>query len=295
MPDADEAPDQLGQWQIGEELGRGGFGVVYQAIDRDNGEHRAIKLMRPQKAPDLRENARISRELENGRSLVHRNVVSTYASGRADDSYFLVMEFCAGGNVAQVVQSQGPFGVEEAMKMIFDVLAGLEYAHSVPVMMVTARGEPVKAVGLVHRDIKPHNVLIGTAGSDRVYKIADFGLAKAFELAGMSDLTKTGTLQGTTQFMCRQQMANYKRAKPEVDVWAAAATLYYALTGSLPRDFPPGRRPSEMIYATQPVPIAARGVEVPDRLARTIDEALRDRPGLRYQTSAEFRAALEAA
>ena len=294
VDDADQWPGQLGQWQAGEELGRGGFGVVYQAIDRDSGEFRAIKLIRPQQSPDTRHEALIRRELENGRSMVHRNIVSTYASGRADDIYFLVMEFCAGGNVAQMVKSQGPLGAEEAMKMTFDVLAGLEYAHSAPVTAVTADGEPIPAVGLVHRDIKPENVLIGTGGSDRMYKIADFGLAKAFELAGMSRMTLTGTKAGTVWFMCRHQVVNSKRARPEADVWAAAATLYYALTGSLTRDFPPDRDPYRMVSMTQPVPIAARGVKVPDRLARVVDEALRDRPEIRYQTSAEFRAALEA-
>ncbi len=292
--DADEWPGQPGQWQIGEELGRGGYGVVYQAIDRDSGEYRAIKQIRPQQAPDKQHDAMIRRELENGRSLVHPNIVTTYASGRADDSYFLIMEFCAGGNVAQLVKSQGPFGAEEAMKMTFDVLAALEYAHSAPVTAVTADGEPVPAVGLVHRDIKPANVLIRTGGGDRVYKVADFGLAKAFGLAGTSRLTLTGTKGGTASFTCRHQATNYKHAKPEADVWAAAATLYYALTGSLTREFPAGRDPWRMVSITQPVPIAARDVKVPDRLARVVDEALRDRPEIRYQTSAEFRAALEA-
>jgi serine/threonine-protein kinase len=178
--------------------------------------------------------------------------------------------------------------------MIFDLLGGLEYAHSASVASVTASGEPVRAVGLVHRDIKPQNVLIGTGGGDRVYKIADFGLAKAFGLAGASDMTKTGATAGTPGFMCRQQVTNYKHAKPEVDVWGAAATLYYALTGFPPRDFPRGRDPWNVVIQTQPVPIAARGIKVPDRLARVIDEALPDRPRIRYQTSAEFRAALEA-
>ena len=292
--DADERLGQLGQWQIGEELGRGGYGVVYQAVDRDSGEYRAIKLIRPQQAPDTRDEALIRRELDNGRSMVHRNIVSTYASGRTDDIYFLVMEFCAGGNVAQTVKSQGPFGAEEAVQMTFDVLAGLEYAHSATVTAVTADGQLIPTVGLVHRDIKPQNVLIDTGGGNRVYKVADFGLAKAFGLAGMSRITLTGTKAGTVWFMCRHQVINFKRAKPEADIWAAAATLYYALTGFLTRDFPPGRDPWRVVSMTQPVPIAARGVKVPDRLARVVDEALRDRPEIRYQTSAEFRAALEA-
>lgn len=295
MADLDAWPGQLGQWQIGEKLGEGGFGVVYHAIDRGSGEHRAIKKIRQPPPADAVRDALIRRELENCQALAHRNIVRTYASGKADDSYFLVTELCVGGDVARIVKSQGLFGAEEAMKMIVDVLAGLEYAHSAPVMSVTASGEPVQAAGLVHRDIKPQNVFAGTGGSDRVYKIGDFGMAKAFGLAGLSGITDREETGGTPTFMCYQQVVNYKYAKPEVDVWAAAATLYYVLTGSPPRDFPRDcGDPWGVVIGTQPVPIAERGVTVPGRLARVIDEALADRPQIRFQSAAEFRAALEA-
>jgi serine/threonine protein kinase len=287
-------PDELSPWRIGDELGRGGMGVVYSAADRDSGEDRAIKVI-SSVAPDDARDALFRRELKICESLAHRNIVRSYASGQADKFYFLVTELCAGGSVARAVKSHGVFTVDQAMKMIFDVLAGLEYVHSVPVTSTIASGESAQVVGLVHRDVKPANILIRTGAGDRVYVVADFGLAKAFRLAGMSGVTtKAGTQAGTPDFMCRQQVGNYKYSKPEVDVWAAAATLYYALTGCLPRDFPPGQNPWSVVTGTQPVSIAKRGRTVPERLARVIDEALVDRPGIRYQTAAEFRAALEA-
>src|SRR5262249_62098035 len=91
--------------------------------------------------------------------------------------------------------------------------------------------------GLVHRDIKPANLFLTGWGSGRLVKVGDFGLAKAFAESGLSGGTRTGDVGGTYEFMCRQQVAYYKDAGPEVDVWSLAASLYYLLTGQTPRDF----------------------------------------------------------
>ena len=95
--------------------------------------------------------------------------------------------------------------------------------------------------------------------------------------------------------MARQQVLNYKYVRPEVDVWAAAATLYTMLTGHTPRDFPPGKDPWRLVLRTDPVPILDRGVALPTGLARVIDEALLDRPEIKFKSAAAFRAALESA
>ena len=94
-----------------------------------------------------------------------------------------------------------------------------------------------QVTGLVHRDITPRNIFISISEDIPSAKISDFGLAKAFELAGLSGNTRTGNFSGTLGFICKQQLINYKYARPEVDVWAAAAVLYYMLTGMPPRDF----------------------------------------------------------
>jgi serine/threonine-protein kinase len=106
-------------------------------------------------------------------------------------------------------------------------------------------------------------------------------------------MTQTGVAAGTPAFMPRQQVLNFKYSKPEVDVWAAAASLYFLLTGVTPRDFVPGRDAWRTIWETDPVSIRKRGVPVPPRLSEIIDEALVDRPEIKFKEVAQFRAALE--
>jgi serine/threonine protein kinase len=251
--------------------------------------------MLPQIAVEPGADALFRREIENCQALRHPNVVRTYASGRAGGVYFLAMEFCEGGSLDQIVQREGPLAVEEAVTTTLNVLAGLEYAHAAPIGVAGPDGAVVQSRGLVHRDVKPQNIFLTRRGGRQTGKVGDFGLAKAFELAGMSALTRTGTSAGTPAFMPRQQVLNFRYAKPEVDVWATAASLYYALTGHTPRDFLPGRDPWRTVWDTAPVPIAERGIPVPDRLARVIDEALLDNPEIRFKTAAALRQALEGA
>ncbi|TVT55841.1 serine/threonine protein kinase [Amycolatopsis rhizosphaerae] len=279
---------ELAQWLIGEEIGRGGMGVVYAATDQDTGEPCALKIITT--GPDAA--AHVRREIENSRQLEHPNIVRTHAGGLVRDIPYMALELCAHGNLAQRVREQGPLPADQAVSLITQVLAGLEYAHAAPVTATDAHGGRVDTVGLVHRDVKPQNILLAGAGD--VAKVADFGLAKAFQLAGLSGLTRTGSSAGTPAFMPRQQVIDFKYATPAVDVWAAAASLYFALTAHTPRDFRPGKDPWLTAWRSRPVPLRQRGVPVPDRLATLLDEALADDPDLRFGTATELRAALEA-
>jgi serine/threonine protein kinase len=207
------------------------------------------------------------------------------------------MELCKGGNLASAVKDRGPLPAELAVPMFLDVLSALEYAHSLPISAVTRRGA-LNVTGVVHRDLKPANIFLtsGTEAdstSDARAKVGDFGLSKAFEVAGLSGLTRTGTAAGTPEFMPRQQLLDYKYASPAVDVWAAAASLYYAISGHCPRDFPAGRDKWHVVWTTEPVPLAQRGIPVPDKLARVLDVALADgEDDLPYATVAELREAI---
>ena len=148
---------------------------------------------------------------------------------------------------------------------------------------------------MVHRDIKPHNLLLTGDPSHPRVKIADFGLAKSYDLAGASGVTRTGASAGTPAFMPRQQVVNFKYVQPDVDVWAVAASLYFVLSGGrTPRDFPPDRDPWLTAWHSRPVPLAERAPDVPPRLARLVDEALTDTPRIRFPTAAALRSALEA-
>lgn len=283
---------ELRAWEFGRQLGSGATGSVHAATERATGARRAIKLVSANDQPDAVADARVRREIDNCLFLLHPNVVRGYCGGRAGLTYFLVMELCAGGNLHSAVAHGRPLDPRSAVLLFLDVLSGLEYAHSAQVEVLGPRG-PMTVTGLVHRDVKPQNIFL--VYSSRA-KVGDFGLAKAFEAAGISGLTRTGSAAGTPAFMPRQQLLDYKYAPPAVDVWAAAASLYFALSGFTPRDFPEGRDPWRIVWDTPPVPLARRGVAVPPALAAVLDGALADeRDELPYATVAEFRQAVEAA
>jgi len=188
----------------------------------------------------------------------------------------------------------GRLSVEEAGPIILQTLDGLEYAHNVSVKVTLRDGSVKDAVGLVHRDLSPQNIFVSGSGPSRVAKVADFGLAKAFDTAGLSGHTRTGVAAGKPWFMPRQQVVNFKYAKPDVDVWAAAACLYNMLTGQFPRNFKRGRDVWHTVLATDPVPIRRRDRSIPKRLAEVIDHALIDKPEIPIKTAAELKRALEA-
>jgi serine/threonine protein kinase len=287
-----EHADELRPWQIEQEIGRGSNGVVHAAIDRVTGEKRAVKLLRPDGHADAAGDALVLREIGHCIALRHSSVVRSYAGGRAASGYFLVMELCEGGNLASAVARNGPLPAATALPLFLGVLSGLEYAHSLPVQVMTQSGL-ISVTGLVHRDLKPANIFLT---DDSNAKVGDFGLAKAFEAAGISGLTQSGFTAGTPAFMPRQQLLDYKYASPAVDVWAVAASLYYALTGHSPRDFPPGRDPWRVVWDTPAVPLAYRGAIVPAALEHVLDHALQDEEDdLPFATASDFRQAIEAA
>jgi serine/threonine protein kinase len=143
--------------------------------------------------------------------------------------------------------------------------------------------------GFVHRDLKPDNVLFA---GDGTAKLADFGLAKSFQQAGLSGMTATGAFAGTYFFMPREQLTSFRQARPASDVWSMAATLYYLLTGQYARDFGAHPDPLAVILRGGVVPIRRRDASVPEELAGVIDRALSDEAEERYPTAREFASAL---
>ena len=195
-----------------------------------------------------------------------------------------------------MTQRGGILSIDDASTITLQTLEGLHYAHNADVPCVKlADGRLGRGRGLVHRDIKPSNIFLSGSGPARVAKVGDYGLAKAFDAAGLSGQTRTGSLAGTPHFMPRQQVVNLKYAKPEVDVWAMAASLYNMLTGCVPRDFPRGKDRWQVVLQTAPVPIRKRQASIPKRLAEVIDLALVDQPSLHFTTAAAFKQALERA
>jgi serine/threonine protein kinase len=187
----------------------------------------------------------------------------------------------------------GKLSIDEARPIILQALDGLHYAHHAEIPNVKLKDGGIgQGRGLVHRDLKPQNIFLSTASGSRVAKLGDYGLSKAFDMAGLSGHTCTGDIAGTPQFMSRQQVLRFKEVRPEADVWAMAATLYNMLTGCFPRDFPGGKDPWQLILETSVVPIRQRIPAIPSKLAKVVDHALVDEPEVGFKSAAEFKQAL---
>ncbi|MDT9338650.1 serine/threonine-protein kinase [Trichodesmium erythraeum 21-75] len=232
-------------------------------------------------------------EIENIKALNHRNVVKLKDYSYSEQRFFLTLEYCHGDSIEDLLDRYGDrLSISMSVKIIIQALDGLEYAHNAEIPYIKkADGSFGKGKGLVHGRIKPANIFISNINSSTVVKIANYGIAKAFNLAGFSRQIITRNKGETFRFMPRQQIINFKHIKPEVDVWAMAATLYNMLTGEYPRDFV-GKDPILTILQTKPVPIRQRNIYIPQLLAEVIDLALIDEPEIYFKTAEEFRQAL---
>ncbi len=275
-------------------LGKGGFGEVYLAQHNDSAKLIALKIMLPAIAANENAVQRFLRETENTKALQHPHVVQLIDYGFFEGIFFFTMEYCAGGTVADLMQQQGgKLPVDIAVAITLQILDGLEYSHNAEIPYVKlGNGGFGKGRGLVHRDLKPGNVFLNYNNDGKlIVKIGDYGLAKAFDLAGLSGQTMTGTKAGTPVFIPRQQVLNFKYTQPEVDVWAAAACLYNMLTGVYPRNFI-GNDVFLAVLMNDPVPIRERDASIPQRLAEVIDLGLGEKPEIYFKSAVEFKKAL---
>jgi len=267
----------VGEYEVGPVLGKGGTGVVHRARRQSDGLEVAIKLVQPSRIAGPEARALLLREVEVTRRLRHPNMVELLDCGEDGSGFFWVMEYCPAGSVGARVLRQGPLDVAAAGLLAVQALEGLAFAH----------GE-----GFVHRDLKPDNLLIAPDGSA---KLADFGLAKSFEQAGLSGMTATGAAAGTLAFMPREQITGFRRLRPVSDVWSLGATLYYMLTGQTPREFGGGRDPLAVVLEGRIVPLRQRDPRLPTRLAAVVDRAIADDPLERPSSAQEFKDAVREA
>lgn len=276
-------------------IGKGGFGEVYLARHDSTQKLVALKVMLPEIAAHQYAIDLFLREAQNTKALHHLHIVQLYEFGYSDGVFFLTMEYCDRGSVADLMQSRGGrLSIDTSLEIILQVLEGLEYAHQAEIPDVKlADGSIATGKGLVHRDLKPSNIFLTKSKHRSVAKIGDYGLAKAFDLAGLSGQTLTGKKAGTPAFMPRQQILNFKYVQPEVDVWAAAASLYAMLTGQIPRNL--AGDPLLAVLKNDAVPIRDRDRNIPKKLAKVIDLALQDNPEIYFKSVKEFKQALLAA
>jgi hypothetical protein len=278
-------------------IAEGGMGSIH-LVRNTSGKTFAMKTLVPRAYYSEEAVQRFEREAKLLGQLNHPNIVRQLDFGQIGAHYYTLTEYCEMGDLAQLVRkSGGKLLVPIATKIILQALTALEYAHSASVKVKLADGSEASAHGIVHRDIKPQNILLGSASGsqgaknadgDYTVKLADFGIAKAFETSGQSGLTHTGTMIGTLAFMPKQQALNFRYSKPDVDVWAIAATYYYLLTGYSAKCFIDDDDLLEAIEGAA-VPILKRNPNVPRKLAEVIDRALIDNPEIGVKSISEFK------
>ncbi|MEQ1570626.1 MAG: serine/threonine-protein kinase [Myxococcota bacterium] len=204
-----------GRYVLLRELGRGGTAIVHLANDLHHQRECAIKVLAPKFAAreDIRQ--RFRRECEAMHQIRHPNVLKVYTWGIADGSMFLVSEFAAGGSVGTWVRQNGPMGPVRAIEVITQVCDGVGAAH---------------AMGVVHRDVKPDNVLVSGDGTIRV---CDFGIAQV-RVMDEDPLTRTGSSMGTMGFMSPEQIDQPRDVDRRADVYSIGTTLWYLLCARVP-------------------------------------------------------------
>ncbi len=273
---------KLSNYKMQKKLGAGGMGAVYLLRHKQDGHLAALKVMLSKVAVDKVARHDFLREIENTRKLQHPHVVKFLDSGVETQAFYFLIEYCEGGSVDQLMKRYGrPLTLAEAEPIMLGALEGLTYAHE---------------QGIVHRDVKPQNILLSGTETKWHAKLADLGLAKSYISAGFSGMTVTGGgFSGSLLFMPREQMINFKYVKPVSDVWAMGATLYFMLTGNVPRPSKPGQDPINAILSGQIIPMRQCDPKIPTGIAAVIDRSLAVNAKDRYQTAGEMLKALTAA
>lgn len=277
-------------------LGRGSTSTVFLVTHKKNQTRLALKVMLPSITENTWARKSFLREAALGQALRHPNVARIYESGSYCRVHYALMEYCPGGSSEEerLQADNGRLSPQRALSIILPVLDGLDYLHRVKLATRRPDGESRRSTrGLIHRDLKPANIFLG--GEDGLTpKIADIGVAKFHGRGGSCD-TRTGAMAGSPATMPRQQAMNFKYAGPEVDVWAAAASLYKLLTGEYPRYFPSERDPWQVVMSEKPRPLRHLLPQAPKHLTETLDEALVDDPAILHQSALSLKAALMAA
>jgi eukaryotic-like serine/threonine-protein kinase len=258
-----------GRYRIMRKLGTGGMANVYLAEDQELGRRVAIKILDDRHASDEQFIERFRREAKNAAGLSHPNIVSIYDRGEAEGTYYIAMEYLDGRSLKELIVSRGPAPVNVAVDYARQILAAVRFAHR---------------NGIVHRDIKPHNVLVDAEGR---LKVTDFGIARA----GASQMTEAGSIIGTAQYLSPEQ-ARGAPVDQTSDLYSVGVVLYELLTGVVPFT---GDTPVEIAMkhlSAIPDPPSSKRSDIPRDLDMIILRALAKDPAERYQSAEEMDADL---
>jgi eukaryotic-like serine/threonine-protein kinase len=254
-----------GRYRIIRRLGSGGMANVYLAEDEELGRRVAIKVLDEKHAKDEQFVERFRREAKNAASLSHPNIVSIYDRGEAEGTFYIAMEYVEGRTLKDLILARGPLPVDQAVSYARQILSALRFAHR---------------KGIVHRDIKPHNVLVDNDGR---LKVTDFGIARA----GASQMTEAGSIIGTAQYLSPEQ-ARGAPVDQRSDLYSVGVVLTEMLTGAVPFT---GDTPVEIAMkhiSAVPKPPSVSRPDVPEDLDLVTVRALAKDPRERFQTAEEM-------
>src|SRR6188768_3788228 len=254
-----------GRYRIIRKLGAGGMADVYLAEDQELGRRVAIKILNDRHAADDSFIERFRREAKNAAGLSHPNIVSIYDRGEAEGTYYIAMEFLDGRSLKELIVGRGPAPIKTAIDYARQILAAVGFAHK---------------HGIVHRDVKPHNVLVGGEGR---LKVTDFGIARA----GASQMTEVGSIIGTAQYLSPEQ-AKGAPVDQTSDLYSVGIVLYELLTGKVPFT---GDSPVEIAMkhiSAIPEPPSSLRPDIPEDLDLIVLRALGKTPEDRYPSAEEM-------
>ncbi|HTA36228.1 MAG TPA: protein kinase, partial [Solirubrobacteraceae bacterium] len=265
-------PDTVidGRYKVISRVGSGGMADVYLAEDQLLGRQVAVKLLHHHFAEDQEFVERFKREASSAAGLSHQNIVGIFDRGEWQGTYYIAMEYVAGRSLKTLVREQGPLDPVQAIDIVIQILRAARFAHR---------------RGVIHRDLKPHNVIIDEEGRARV---TDFGIARA----GASDMTLTGSIMGTAQYLSPEQAQGHV-VSGSSDLYSIGVILYELLTGTVPFDGETAVAIAFKQVSAQPHPPSEVNPSVPPALDAIVLRALAKDPAQRYADADEFIAALQ--
>ncbi|MDZ7816139.1 MAG: serine/threonine-protein kinase [Planctomycetota bacterium] len=273
----------LGDYLLEKEIGSGGFGVVYRATGLVDGEEYAVKVLYREYSEDITQIALFARESKTARQFEHDNILKVHGLERFRDTYYMVSEFVNGGDLKEMIRSSGTIPPSQVASLGARIARALHYAAHPP---GTLRG-------IIHRDIKPQNILLTTEG---VPKIADFGLAKFEEGSAETQVYETTdamVFKGTVSYAAPERFKSREEIDHRSDLYSVGVMLYEMATGKLPFE---GDDISKLILAhmsEKPVPPRILNPSIPSALENIILRCLRKKPEQRYENGEELAQALE--
>ncbi|MFO0596938.1 MAG: serine/threonine-protein kinase [Myxococcaceae bacterium] len=271
-----------GRYRVDAVLGQGGMGMVFKGIQTSVQRPVALKTLHPQLAMAPTFFERFKREAEIASRLHHPNIITIFDFGRTGDGLcFYVMEFLEGDSLRQRVKSSGPVTLRQAAAIIEQAAAGIAHAHH---------------ANVIHRDIKPHNIMLSVVDGNEYVKVLDFGLVKAIEQEDDEHLTSTGQVLGTPQYMPPEQ-AGGEVVDQRSDIFSLTGVFYYLLTGHSPYGANSVRKALTLALAGNVPPISTyrKGAPVPKSIDEFMVKGLKPEKDDRFQTCEEFVQELQAA